>query len=104
MCKDRTISYESNTPKVIACGVHFNNSGMSFFEQIVLPVSSSNLADGNRAAQVQVRNYDSAGVEVQTILECSDHRKEGGIECIPIIVYAYRIDVKAPHCFSRVDA
>lgn len=63
LCKGRMISYESNTPKVIACGVHFNNSGVSIFEQIVLPVSSSNLVDGNRAARVQVRNYDRAEVE-----------------------------------------
>lgn len=63
LCKSRMISYESNTPKVIACGVHFNNSGVSIFEQIVLPVSSSNLADGNRAAHVQVRNYDRAELE-----------------------------------------
>ncbi len=40
---------------------------------------------------------------VRTILECSEHRKEGGIECAPIVVYAYRIDVEAPHCFSRVN-
>jgi hypothetical protein len=44
------------------------------------------------------------GSRVRTILERSDHRKEGGIECIPIVVYAYSIYVKAPHCLARVNA
>ena len=43
------------------------------------------------------------GPRVRTILECSDHRKEGGIECVPIVVYTYCIDVKAPYCFSRMN-
>lgn len=54
--KNRAITYESNTPNVMAYGVHLNDSGMSSFEQIVLPVSSSNLAAGNRAARRPVRN------------------------------------------------
>ena len=66
---------------------------MSSLEQIVLPVSSSNLAAGNRAAHVQVENQVRAGSGVLTILERSDHREEGGIECVPIVVYAYCIDV-----------
>ena len=102
--KNRMVTYESNTPKVIAYGVHLNDSGTNFFEQIVLPASSSNLAVGNRAAHVQVRNHIQAGSSVRTILERSHHCKEGGIECIPVVVYAYCIDVKTPHCFTGVDA
>ena len=102
--KNRTITYESNTPNVIAYGAHLNDSGMSPFEQIVLPVSSSNLAAGNRAARVRVRNQVRARSGERTILERGDHREEGGIVCIPIVVYAHCVDVKAPHCFSGVDA
>jgi hypothetical protein len=53
---------------------------------------------------VHVQSEAQAQSKVRTILERSDHRKQGGIERVTIVINTQCIDVKAPYCLSGVDA
>ena len=91
-------------PKDIDIGVRAIRSGVLILrEHNVRPVSSSNVALGNRASQ-KVREVESCSSKRHTIVQSGDHRQQSGIKCVSIVIDTSRIDIEYPYSFAWMYA